>query len=124
MWNQRRGRATWQTELTDKFPLHVVCEWLGNSAPIADKHYLQVTDEHYSNAIVSPANENSAESNAQVARGIEKAAQQVAATGGTNSQETKQARAGQGLVRRHAVTCQNVQVTQVAGAGLLSASAK
>jgi hypothetical protein len=43
-------RASRQTELTDRFPLHVVCKWLGNSAPIADKHYLQVTDAHYADA--------------------------------------------------------------------------
>jgi len=40
-------RASRQTELTARFPLHVVCDWIGNSAPIADKHYLQVTDAHY-----------------------------------------------------------------------------
>ena len=40
-------RATRQTELTSRFPLHVVCAWLGNSAPIADRHYLQVTDDHF-----------------------------------------------------------------------------
>jgi integrase len=43
-------RASRQTELTARFPLHVVCEWIGNSAPIADKHYLQVTDAHYADA--------------------------------------------------------------------------
>lgn len=43
-------RASRQTELTAKFPLHVVCEWIGNSAPIADKHYLQVTETHYADA--------------------------------------------------------------------------
>ena len=40
-------RASRQTELTARFPLHVVCSWLGNSAPIADKHYLQITDSHF-----------------------------------------------------------------------------
>lgn len=43
-------RASRQTELTARFPPHVVCEWIGNSAPIADKHYLQVTDAHYADA--------------------------------------------------------------------------
>jgi integrase len=47
-------RATRQTELTAQFPLHVVCDWLGNSAPIADKHYLQVTDQHYAEATKNP----------------------------------------------------------------------
>ena len=31
--------------------MHVVCGWIGNSAPIADKHYLQITDDHYADAV-------------------------------------------------------------------------
>jgi hypothetical protein len=48
-------RATRQTELTEKFPVHVVCSWMGNSATIAAKHYLQVTDEHFERAAKSGA---------------------------------------------------------------------
>ena len=44
-------RASRQTELTADSPLHVVCAWIGNSASIADKHYLQVTDDHYADAV-------------------------------------------------------------------------
>jgi hypothetical protein len=43
-------RSTRQTELADRFPVHVVCAWLGNSTPVAMKHYLQVTDEHFRQA--------------------------------------------------------------------------
>ena len=39
-------RKTRQTELNDEFPQHVVCEWLGNSERVAEKHYLHVTAEH------------------------------------------------------------------------------
>ncbi len=42
-------RSTRETDLTERFPVHVICEWIGNSAPVAAKHYLQVTDEHYHN---------------------------------------------------------------------------
>ncbi len=31
--------------------MHVVCRWIGNSQPIAAKHYLQVTDEHFEKAV-------------------------------------------------------------------------
>ena len=31
--------------------VYVVCEWIGNSQPIAAKHYLQVTDEHFQEAV-------------------------------------------------------------------------
>jgi integrase len=40
-------RSTRETELADEFPIHVVCEWIGNSQVVAKKHYLQVTDDHY-----------------------------------------------------------------------------
>ncbi len=34
--------------------MHVVCQWIGNSQPIAAKHYLQVTDDHLSKAVRNP----------------------------------------------------------------------
>lgn len=40
-------RASRETELAASFPLHVVCEWIGNSATIAQKHYLTVTDADF-----------------------------------------------------------------------------
>jgi len=43
-------RATRQTELTYEHPQHVVCRWLGNSQLIAQRHYLQVTDEDFERA--------------------------------------------------------------------------
>ena len=48
-------RATRQTELENDFPTHVVCSWLGNSRRVAEKHYLQVTDEHFQKAAHNPA---------------------------------------------------------------------
>jgi integrase len=43
-------RSTRETELVERWPLHVVCSWIGNSQPVAAKHYLQVTDEHFESA--------------------------------------------------------------------------
>jgi integrase len=44
-------RSTRQTELTDVWPVHKVCKWLGNSAAVAVKHYLQdPTDDDFSRA--------------------------------------------------------------------------
>ncbi len=40
-------RSCRQTELAEEFPLHVVCEWIGNTRAVAGKHYLQTTDEHF-----------------------------------------------------------------------------
>ncbi len=48
-------RSTRQTELVESFPLHVVSAWLGNSELVAQKHYLQVTDEHFQRAAQNPA---------------------------------------------------------------------
>jgi len=47
-------RATRQTELAEKFPLHVVCAWIGNSREVAMSHYLQVTDAHFGQAVAGP----------------------------------------------------------------------
>ena len=43
-------RSTRETELAEEYPLHVVTAWLGNSEPVAAKHYLQITDEHFQRA--------------------------------------------------------------------------
>ncbi len=43
-------RSSRQTELTDRFPDHVVAGWLGNSVEVARRHYLQTTDEHFAAA--------------------------------------------------------------------------
>jgi hypothetical protein len=47
-------RSTRETELAESFPIHVVCEWIGNSQAVAAKHYLQVTDEHFGKAVQNP----------------------------------------------------------------------
>ncbi|MEJ5275771.1 MAG: tyrosine-type recombinase/integrase [Thermogemmata sp.] len=45
LWHNLRASA--QTDLANTFPDHVVCEWLGNTAAVAQDHYLQVTDAHF-----------------------------------------------------------------------------
>jgi integrase len=40
-------RSSCQTDLCDKHPLAAVCAWLGNSATVAARHYLQVTEAHF-----------------------------------------------------------------------------
>jgi integrase len=44
-------RSTRETELANDFPIHVVCEWLGNTEAVARKHYLQMTDEYFDRAV-------------------------------------------------------------------------
>jgi hypothetical protein len=35
--------------------MHVVCKWIGNSQPVALRHYLQVTDEDFDRACAAKA---------------------------------------------------------------------
>jgi len=44
-------RATRETELAEPYPIQVVCEWIGNSQAVAKRHYLQVTETHFAQAI-------------------------------------------------------------------------
>lgn len=48
-------RGTRETELAERWPEHVVCKWIGNSRMIARKHYLQLTDGHFEQAIQEQA---------------------------------------------------------------------
>ncbi|MCA9082184.1 MAG: phage integrase SAM-like domain-containing protein, partial [Planctomycetaceae bacterium] len=51
-------RATRETELAEEFPMHLFCEWIGNSQLVAANHYLQVTDDHFSKATSAVALQN------------------------------------------------------------------
>lgn len=44
-------RSSCETDLTAQFPVHVACAWIGNSAAVAMRHYLQVTDAHFDQAV-------------------------------------------------------------------------
>jgi len=114
-------RASRQTELTARFPLHVCCEWIGNSAPIADKHYLQVTDDHYADAIAT-CDVRGTESGTVGAPSDEKAArnpaQQPAAQLRTDSQETKKARENRAVLLPTALDCEVVQICPVPPRGV------
>ena len=47
-------RASRETELCERFPLHVVARWLGNTPTIAQRHYLQITEQHFQQALEAP----------------------------------------------------------------------
>ena len=93
-------RASRQTELARTHPLHVVCDWMGNSAPIAEKHYLQVTEADFNLAI----------GGATLAQ--QKAQQQATASSGTDSQEsidTPEKRGERVAVPHAATPCNSTQ---------------
>ena len=62
-------RSSRETELVESFPVHVAAAWWGNTEAVANKHYLQVTDEHFQRAVKSGAESGAvdAESGAQAA---------------------------------------------------------
>jgi integrase len=43
-------RSSCDVELSDRFPSHVVEEWIGHSKKVADDHYRKPTDEHFAKA--------------------------------------------------------------------------
>ena len=53
-------RASRETELAGEHPLHVVCQWIGNSQLIAAKHYLTVGENDFAKAAQNPAQQSSA----------------------------------------------------------------
>lgn len=51
-------RASRRTELQEMFPDHVVNSWMGHSSRVAEKHYLQVTPDHWAKAVGGDAGGN------------------------------------------------------------------
>ncbi len=107
-------RATRETELTQEHPLHVVVAWLGNSAPIAARHYLQVTDADFDRAVQGGA-KSGAKSGALEAQNQ---AQQAAAENGRVSHETQKAPENKGLLPLIANPCNGVQLSIVPPRGV------
>ena len=103
-------RASRETELTQDHPLHVVVAWLGNSAPIAARHYLQVTDADFDRAVRGGAKSG--------ALAAQNQAQQAAGDPGRLLQETAQAPDNQGLVLGCFNVCNDVQTYLVPPMGV------
>ena len=98
-------RASRETELSRRHPLHVVTAWIGNSAPIAARHYLQVNDTDFDAALQRDAQSD--------ARATQKPTQQLTGDSGTSLQETQQALENQGLVLTSSSACDDVQMYPV-----------
>jgi integrase len=90
-------RASRETELAAEFPIHVVCQWIGNTAAIAAKHYLTVREEDFERASKGGANSGALEAHFQ--------AQQPSATVCTVSQESREDQERSGDMRADAVPC-------------------
>jgi len=99
-------RATRETELAAEYPLHVVTAWIGNTALVAQKHYLQVTDADFQRAAKSGA----------VA--LQKPVQQGAAPSRRESQDLTEDEEDCELVRSGANVCKEELDTPVVRIGV------
>ena len=96
-------RSSRQTELTETWPAHVVCAWIGNSEVVARDHYLQITDEHFATAAGVSEQTGGAESGAASAR---LTSQDVAPSSDDKSSSPEIAMSND-VVRDDAKTCEN-----------------
>ena len=96
------------TELEEIYPSHVLCTWIGNSRQVAERHYLQTTEEHYQKA--AAATEGSS--------ALQKALQQVHAIPRTDSLTTGSTHEKSPEKRGFANPCDSVQVYIMGDKGL------
>lgn len=89
-------RASRETELAAVYPLHVVCTWIGNSTLIAQKHYLQTTEDDFRRAAKSGA----------VA--VQNRVQQAIASNGTETQAHQKTPEKPGFFRDAAKACETM----------------
>jgi integrase len=90
-------RSTRETELAKTYPLHVVCSWIGNSQRVAARHYLQVTDADYENALEGALGGGAQSGALSEKKAARNAAQSIPADSRQPSQKTHKALENQGL---------------------------
>jgi integrase len=74
-------RASRETELAASHPIHVVCEWIGNSRLIAQEHYLRVTQADFDTAVRHEPSDKTTRATTRTGEEIEgKLCQPVSAT--------------------------------------------
>ena len=103
-------RASRETELAATHPIHVVCEWIGNSAAVAAKHYLTVREEDFQRAAQGGAKSG--------ALGAQNQAQQPSALARTNSQDSPQVVVDYEASREGATRCETSERNEAPRVGL------
>ena len=86
-------RSTRETELAETYPIHVVCAWIGNTAAVAAKHYLQITDADFDRASGGGAQSGALDDE----KAAQNPAQPISADPCRSRQETHKAPEDQGL---------------------------
>jgi len=103
-------RASRETELAAEYPIHVVCSWIGNTAMIAVKHYLQVTDDYFERAAKSAANSD--------APNVQNPVQQPAARSRTDRRDPPEGGGATDVALVGAGVCEVVQDARMPPIGL------
>jgi len=93
-------RATRESELASQYPLHVATAWIGNTARIAERHYLQIPDTFYKQAILPD------EATSKAARN---AAQYDAAQSGNEQNDTNEQNSESVNLQSVAAPCNSMQ---------------
>jgi site-specific recombinase XerD len=97
-------RASRETELVEEYPIHVVCKWIGNTALIAAKHYLQVTEDHFKRATSAGAESG--------ATAVQNPTQQPTAERRIVSQESSEEKESCEVMRDSAASCKPFAVKE------------
>ena len=98
-------RASWETELAERFPVHVVAQWMGHSVQVATRHYLQTTDEHFNRAIEG------------VTKAVQNPVQQAHAGGSRDSHKKNEGEEKTLVLQRRASCCDSVRYQEADGEG-------
>ena len=96
-----------ETELTETYPTHVVCAWLGNSPAVAHNHYPQVRDQHFADAVGEISNTGA----------LQVALQQGAERGGTEPQPHLANFAQVASLQSNTAPCETVPFAEVTPMG-------
>jgi len=113
-------RATRETELVAKYPIHVVSHWLGNTPEIAMKHYLLVTEADFAKAAcIEDAEDKDSKGGAKSGAVLaQNEAQHTSAGESTLSQESTKEVTEKGDMQDDAVSCNTLCTPQVEAGGI------
>ncbi len=112
-------RATRETELAADHPIHVVCEWIGNSRPVALKHYLRVTEGDFDKAGgMQRAAESGAVTTESGAEALHNPVQHAAGESSTTPRGNEKAPENWGVTLAHAAGCGAMRKGVVTPTGL------
>ncbi len=104
-------RASRETELAGEYPLHIACAWIGNSALIAQKHYLKVTDADFEKATSGVSKGSAAKCGAVDAQALQNAVQTALGSEGPGLTQPTTVSEVSHLLLPQVVSCQSLTLS-------------